>query len=163
MQANYCFLCVCVQFRIKNHVNLRYKTFGMHITRRETFNAAHRLYRPDWSDEKNLEVFGKCSNPNWHGHNYVLYVTVKGDVSEETGFVLNLKTLSKIIDTFVLQKLDHKNINTEVDFMRGKLASTENLAIGIWEQIEGHISDLGAQLHCVKIAETEKNFVEYFG
>jgi len=71
----------------------------MHITRRETFNAAHRLFRPEWSDDKNLEVFGKCSNPNWHGHNYTLYVTVRGKVSDETGFVLNLKTLSKIIDT----------------------------------------------------------------
>jgi 6-pyruvoyltetrahydropterin/6-carboxytetrahydropterin synthase len=135
----------------------------MRITRRETFNAAHRLFRPDWDDQKNLEVFGKCSNPNWHGHNYTLYVTVEGDVSDETGFVLNLKTLSKIIDTFVLDKLDHKNINTEVDFMQGKLASTENLAIGIWDQIEGPIKDLGARLYCVKVVETEKNFVEYLG
>ncbi len=135
----------------------------MRITRRETFNAAHRLFRPDWDDQKNLEVFGKCSNPNWHGHNYTLYVTVEGDVSAETGFVLNLKTLSRIINTSVLDKLDHKNINTEVDFMQGKLASTENLAIGIWEQIEGPIKDLGARLYCIKVVETEKNFVEYFG
>ncbi len=135
----------------------------MHITRRETFNAAHRLFRPEWSDEKNLEVFGKCSNPNWHGHNYTLYVTVAGNVSPETGFVLNLKTLSKIIDTFVLEKLDHKNINTEVDFMKGKLASTENLAIGIWEQLDQPIQDLGAKLHRIKLEETEKNYVEYYG
>lgn len=135
----------------------------MHITRRETFNAAHRLFRPEWSDDKNLEVFGKCSNPNWHGHNYTLYVTVRGKVSDETGFVLNLKTLSKIIDTFVLQKLDHKNINTEVDFMQGKLASTENLAIGIWEQLDQPVRELGAQLHRIKLEETEKNYVEYYG
>ncbi len=135
----------------------------MRITRRETFNAAHRLFRPDWDDKKNLEVFGKCSNPNWHGHNYTLYVTVEGDVSGETGFVLNLKTLSRIINVSVLDKLDHKNINTEVDFMQGKLASTENLAIGIWEQIEGPIKELGARLYCIKLVETEKNFVEYFG
>ena len=135
----------------------------MRITRRETFNAAHRLFRPDWDDQKNLEVFGKCSNPNWHGHNYTLYVTVEGEVSDETGFVLNLKTLSRIINTGVLEKLDHKNINTEVEFMQGKLASTENLAIGIWEQIEGPIKDLGARLYCVKVVETEKNFVEYLG
>ncbi len=135
----------------------------MHITRRETFNAAHRLFRPDWDDQKNLEVFGKCSNPNWHGHNYTLYVTVEGNVNPGTGFVLNLKTLSKIIDTFVLEKLDHKNINTEVDFMQGRLASTENLAIGIWEQLEKPVSDLGAKLHCVKLVETEKNYVEYYG
>ncbi len=135
----------------------------MHITRRETFNAAHRLFRPDWDDQKNLEVFGKCSNPNWHGHNYILYVTVDGKVDPNTGFVLNLKTLSKIIDTFVLEKLDHKNINTEVDFMQGRLASTENLAIGIWEQLEKPVSELGANLYCVKLVETEKNYVEYFG
>lgn len=135
----------------------------MRVTRRETFNAAHRLFRPDWDDQKNLEVFGKCSNPNWHGHNYTLYVTVEGEVSDETGFVLNLKTLSRIIHTGVLEKLDHKNINTEVEFMQGKLASTENLAIGIWEQIEGPIKDLGARLYCVKVVETEKNFVEYLG
>ncbi len=135
----------------------------MRITRRETFNAAHRLFRPDWDDQKNLEVFGKCSNPNWHGHNYTLYVTLEGDVDPGTGFVLNLKTLSKIIDTFVLEKLDHKNINTEVDFMQGRLASTENLAIGIWEQLEKPVSDLGAKLHCVKLIETENNYVEYYG
>ncbi len=135
----------------------------MRITRRETFNAAHRLFRPDWDDKKNLEVFGKCSNPNWHGHNYTLYVTVEGEVSAETGFVLNLKTLSRIINISVLDKLDHKNINTEVGFMQGKLASTENLAIGIWEQIEGPIKELGARLYCIKLVETEKNFVEYFG
>ena len=135
----------------------------MRITRRETFNAAHRLFRPDWDDEKNLEVFGKCSNPNWHGHNYVLYVTVEGEVSPETGFVINLKSLSQIIRTFVTDKLDHKNMNLEVDFMAGRLASTENLAIGIWEQLEKPIADEGARLHCVKVVETEKNYVEYFG
>ncbi len=135
----------------------------MRITRRETFNAAHRLFRPDWDDEKNLEVFGKCSNPLWHGHNYVLYVTVEGEVSPETGFVINLKSLSQIIRTFVTDKLDHKNMNLEVDFMAGRLASTENLAIGIWEQLEKPIADEGARLHCVKVVETEKNYVEYFG
>ncbi len=135
----------------------------MRITRRETFNAAHRLFRPDWDDEKNLGVFGKCSNPNWHGHNYVLYVTVEGAVSPETGFVINLKSLSQIIKTFVTDKLDHKNMNLEVDFMAGRLASTENLAIGIWEQLEKPVADEGARLHCVKVVETEKNYVEYFG
>ncbi len=135
----------------------------MRITRRETFNAAHRLFRPDWDDEKNLEVFGKCSNPMWHGHNYVLYVTVEGEVSPETGFVTNLKTLSGIIKARVIDKLDHKNMNLEVDFMEGRLASTENLAIGIWEQLEKPVADEGARLHCVKVVETEKNYVEYFG
>ena len=133
------------------------------ITRRETFNAAHRLFKPEWDDQKNLEVFGKCSNPNWHGHNYVLYVTVKGDVDPETGFLVNLKDLSKIINQFVIEKLDHKNMNLEVDFMAGKITSTENLAIGIWQQLESLIGKLGATLHSVRVFETEKNSVEYFG
>jgi 6-pyruvoyltetrahydropterin/6-carboxytetrahydropterin synthase len=135
----------------------------MHITRRERFNAAHRLFREDWSDEKNAEVFGKCSNPNWHGHNYILFVTVKGDINPETGFVINLKDLSKIIQRKVIEKIDHKNLNVEVDFMKGKIVSTENIAIAIWEQIEDDIKGMGAKLHCVKIEETENNFVEYFG
>ena len=135
----------------------------IYITRRERFNAAHRLYRPEYSDEKNLEVFGKCSNPNWHGHNYELFVTVKGEVDEKTGFLVNLKNLSKIIREEVIDKIDHKNINLEVDFMADKMASTENLAIGIWNQLEEKIQKLGAILHCVKIYESENNFVEYFG
>ena len=133
------------------------------ITRRETFNAAHRLFKPEWDDQQNLEVFGKCSNPKWHGHNYVLYVTVKGEVNPETGFLVNLKDLSKIINQFVIEKLDHKNINLEVDFMAGRISSTENLAIGIWDQLESHISELGANLHSVRVFETEKNSVEYYG
>lgn len=135
----------------------------IYINRRETFNAAHRLFRPEWDDEKNLQVFGKCSNPNWHGHNYVLYVTVKGDVDPKTGFLINLKDLSKILNENVVEKLDHKNMNLEVDFMKNRIASTENLAIGIWEQIEEPIRNLGAALHCVKVYETEKNYVEYYG
>jgi 6-pyruvoyltetrahydropterin/6-carboxytetrahydropterin synthase len=135
----------------------------IYITRRETFNAAHRLFRPEWDDEKNLQVFGKCSNPNWHGHNYVLYVTVKGDVDPKTGFLINLKDLSKILIENVVEKLDHKNMNLEVDFMENRIASTENLAIGIWEQIEEPIRNLGGTLHCVKVYETEKNYVEYYG
>ena len=135
----------------------------MHIIRRERFNAAHRLYRKDWSDEKNAEVFGKCSNPNWHGHNYILYVTVKGEVRGETGFVVNLKDLSRIINEEVIQKVDHKNLNLEVDFMKGKIMSTENIAIGIWDQLEGPVKNLGAELHCVKLVETENNYVEYYG
>ena len=135
----------------------------IYITRRERFNAAHRLFRSDYSEEKNLEVFGKCSNPNWHGHNYELFVTVKGEINPETGFLVNLKKLSKIIRDTVIQKLDHKNINLEVDFMKGKLASTENLAVGMWEQLKPLISELNAQLHCVKVVESENNYVEYFG
>jgi 6-pyruvoyltetrahydropterin/6-carboxytetrahydropterin synthase len=135
----------------------------IYITRRERFNAAHRLFREDFSDEQNMEFFGKCSNPNWHGHNYELFVTVKGEINNETGFLVNLKRLSRIIRETVIVQLDHKNINLEVDFMKGKLASTENLAVGIWEQLEPHIVGLGTELHCVKVTESENNFVEYFG
>jgi len=135
----------------------------IYITRKEHFNAAHRLFRSDYSDEKNLEIFGKCSNPNWHGHNYELFVTVKGEVDPETGFLINLKELSRIINEFVLVKLDHRNVNLEVDFMSGKLASAENLATGIWEELEKPVAEAGAQLHSVKLFETERNYVEYFG
>ncbi len=135
----------------------------IYITRRERFNAAHRLFRPEYSDEQNLAVFGKCSNPNWHGHNYELFVTVKGEPNPETGFVTNLKTLSKLIREKIIQKIDHKNINLEVDFMQNRMASTENLSLAIWEELETPIADMGAQLHCVKVCESENNFVEYFG
>lgn len=133
------------------------------ITRREHFNSAHRLFRPEFSDEENLRVFGKCSNPLWHGHNYCLMVTVKGEVNPETGFVMDLKTLSRILDETVLQKLDHRNINLEVDFMKGKLASTENLAIAMWNELEPRIKEHGANLHRVRIEETENNIFEYYG
>jgi 6-pyruvoyltetrahydropterin/6-carboxytetrahydropterin synthase len=133
------------------------------ITRKERFNAAHRLFRPEYSDEQNLKVFGKCSNPNWHGHNYTLQVTVKGEVSKETGFVANLKELSRIINEKVILPLDHRNINLEVSFMKGKLASTENLAISIWQELKGEIAGLGATLHCIRVEETENNMAEYFG
>ena len=135
----------------------------IHITRRERFCAAHMLRNENWDDQKNLEVFGKCSNQNWHGHNFELFVTVKGEVDPITGFVINLKRLSHLIDNKVIQKLDHKNINLDVDFMAGKMASTEVLAIAIWEQLELEVEDMGGVLHCVKLQETENNFVEYYG
>ena len=135
----------------------------IYITRRERFNAAHRLFREDFTDEQNFNVFGKCSNPNWHGHNYELFVTLKGEVNKQTGFLVNLKRLSNIIRDKVINELDHKNINIEVKFMEGKLATTENLAVGIWEELQQPIRELGADLHCVKVVETENNFVEYYG
>jgi 6-pyruvoyltetrahydropterin/6-carboxytetrahydropterin synthase len=134
-----------------------------YITRKEHFNAAHRLFRPEFSDAENLRVFGKCSNPNWHGHNYTLFVTVRGEVNSGTGFVADLKELSRIIQEKILVKVDHRNINLEVDFMSGQLASTENLAMAIWNELEAEIRTLGAELHCVRIQETENNSVEYFG
>lgn len=135
----------------------------IYITRRERFNAAHRLFRTDFDDHKNFEVFGKCSNPNWHGHNYELFVTIKGEVNPQTGFLVNLTDLKQIIRDKVTNKLDHKNLNTEVDFLEGKFTSTEVLCISIWEQLEKEVSQLGAQLHKVKVVETENNFVEYYG
>lgn len=135
----------------------------IYITRRERFSSAHRLYRADWDDKKNMDIFGPCSNPNWHGHNFELFVTVKGNVDPETGFVLNLKDLSPVIKEKVVNKLDHKNLNLEVDFMKDKIPSTEALVLGIWNQLAEPVKKMGAALHCVKVFETENNFVEYFG
>ena len=135
----------------------------IYLTRRERFSAAHRMFRQEWSDEKNLEVFGKCSNPNWHGHNYELFVTVKGELSENQGFVMNISVLKQIILEKIIQKIDHKNINLEVDFMEGKIATAENLAITIWNQLKPFIEEKGAKLHCVRINETENNSIEYYG
>ena len=133
------------------------------ITRKEHFNAAHRLFRPEYSDEENLRIFGKCSNPQWHGHNYTLYVTVKGEISPETGFVVDLKKLSQLINLKVIDKLDHRNINLEVDFMKDKLASTENLVVGIWNELASGVRSFGAELHLVRLEETENNIAEYYG
>lgn len=133
------------------------------VTRKERFNAAHKLFKPEWSEEENLRVFGKCSNPNWHGHNYELFVTVKGDADPSTGFVMDLKKLSSIIRSKIIEKVDHKNLNLDVDFMKDKMPSTEILAVAIWEQIESEIKSSGSTLHCVKLYETENNFVEYYG
>lgn len=135
----------------------------IYITRKEHFNAAHKLFKEEWSDEQNLAVFGKCSNPNWHGHNYELFVTVKGEINPETGFVIDLKVLRDIMNEQVIDKLDHQNINLDVDFMKGKMASTEVLAKEIWNQLVERIKKEGAILHSVKLYETENNFVEYFG
>ncbi len=133
------------------------------LTRKEHFNAAHKLCRDDWSDEKNKEVFGKCANANWHGHNFDLFVTVKGNPDPETGFVVDLKTLSLIIKEYIVEELDHKNLNLDVPFMHGVMPSTENLAIKIWEILYPLVQSERCVLHCVKLYETENNFVEYYG
>lgn len=136
----------------------------LYVTRKSHFNAAHKMAHPAWSDEKNKEVFGKCANTNWHGHNYELFVTVKGTPDPETGYVIDLKVLSQLIEEFVIEPLDHKNINLDVPFMAGKLASTENLAIAIWEQLHEQLKAFPqCQLHEVKLYETERNFVTYYG
>lgn len=136
---------------------------AIYITRRETFNAAHKLWREDWSEEKNWEVFGKCSNHNWHGHNFELFVTVKGLPNPDTGFVINLKDLSVLLKDQVIEELDHKNLNLDVPFMKNVLASTENLAIAIWDRIEESIREAGGELVKIKLVETENNYVEYYG
>ncbi|MEY5133999.1 MAG: hypothetical protein RLZZ198_2003 [Bacteroidota bacterium] len=135
----------------------------VYITRRETFNAAHKLWQPNWSEEKNNEVFGRCANKNWHGHNFVLYVTVSGTPDPESGFVMNLKDLSAIIKKEVTEKLDHKNLNLDVPFLDGIMTSTENVIIAIWQILEPIIAGYGAALAKLKLVETENNFVEYFG
>jgi 6-pyruvoyltetrahydropterin/6-carboxytetrahydropterin synthase len=135
----------------------------IYLTRRERFCAAHRMFRKEWSDEHNLKVFGKCSNPNWHGHNYILWVTIKGEQSEELGFIMNINSLKQIILETIINKIDHKNLNLEVDFMKGKIATTENLAIAIWNELNPVIEKEGASLYCVKIEETENNSIEYYG
>ncbi len=135
------------------------------VSRQEHFNAAHKLYNPSWSKEKNEEVFGPCANANWHGHNFELIVTVKGDPDPETGFVVDLKKLSKLIKAEVIEKLDHKNLNLDVPFMKDKMASTENLAIEIWKILVEKLPSItnNAMLHKIKLYETPRNFVEYFG
>lgn len=133
------------------------------ITRKEHFNAAHRLFREDLTDEENFRIFGKCSNPNWHGHNYTLFVTVRGNISADTGFVADLRFVSDLVHEKIISKIDHKNINLDVDFMSGILPSTENLAVAIWNQLAADIRKTGAELHCVRVSETENNSAEYYG
>ena len=134
----------------------------VYLTRLEHFNAAHKLYNPAWSREKNEEVFGDCANENWHGHNFDLYVTVKGTPDADTGFIIDAKRLSAIIKKQITEKLDHKNLNLDVDFLRGQMCSTENLAVTIWQQLEQHLPQ-GVVLHCIRLFETPRIFVEYFG
>lgn len=134
----------------------------VYLTRIEHFNAAHKLYNNDWSREENEQVFGKCANENWHGHNYELYVTIKGIPDPETGFLYDAKKLSNIIQEHVIEKIDHRNLNIDVDFMKNTMCSTENLAVGIWNQLKPYIPG-NVQLHCIKLFETARIYVEYYG
>lgn len=137
----------------------------LYVSRKEHFNAAHKLYNPAWTKEKNIEVFGACANENWHGHNFDLIVTVKGLPDPETGFVVDLKKLSTLIREEVTDKLDHKNLNVDVDFMKEKLASCENLAIEIWRILDKNLPEITrfGKLHCIRLYETPRNYVEYYG
>ena len=133
----------------------------VYITRRETFAAAHRLFKPELSDEENLKLFGKCSNPNWHGHNYTLEVIVAGEVDTDTGFVMDLKDLKEIVSKNVTSKVDHKNLNLDTDFMKGKIPTSENIVIAIWNELKDKITK--GKLYSVKLYETENNYFEYKG
>lgn len=137
----------------------------VYATRKEHFNAAHKLWRDDWTKEKNVEVFGPCANENWHGHNFDLFVTIKGQPDPDTGFVIDLKVLAQLIKIHVTDKLDHKNLNLDVDFMKGKLASCENLVIEIWKILEPVVAENAykAKLYSLKLWETKNNYVEFFG
>lgn len=133
----------------------------VYVTRKMQFNAAHRLHNPAKSDEWNQRVYGKCNNPNWHGHNYTLEVTVRGEPDAETGYVIDLTVLKRIIEEHVVSQLDHKNLNLDVEFMHGILPSTENLVIAIWKRLEGKLPN--GELHRVRLYETERNSAEYLG
>jgi 6-pyruvoyltetrahydropterin/6-carboxytetrahydropterin synthase len=131
-------------------------------TRRLHFSAAHRLFRAEWSAEQNAAVFGDCSNPNWHGHNYELDVTVEGPVDPQTGFVMNLRKLKELVEEHVIADVDHKNLNLEVPWLEGILPSTENVAVAIWERLVDRLPP-GVRLASVRLRETPRHWVEYTG
>ena len=133
----------------------------VYVTRTVRFNAAHRLHNPDKSDDWNRDTFGKCNNPNYHGHNYTLEVTVAGIPDEDTGYVIDLSELKHIVIERVVSKVDHSNLNLDVDFLKGTMPTTENIAIAIWQQIEGALPS--GYLYRVRLYETENNMAEYYG
>ncbi|KAF0152757.1 MAG: 6-pyruvoyltetrahydropterin synthase (6-pyruvoyl tetrahydrobiopterin) synthase [Ignavibacteria bacterium] len=133
----------------------------VYVTRREVFSASHRLFNPNLTEEENYSLFGKCSNENGHGHNYVLEITICGEVDSKTGYLMDLKLLKQIIIDNVISKVDHKNLNLDVNFLTGKIPTAENIAISIWEELENKIPN--GNLFSVKLKETENNFVEYKG
>lgn|SRR5690606_10195885 len=133
----------------------------VYVTRRVHFNAAHRLHNPNRSDEWNRRVFGKCNSPNWHGHNYVLEVTVAGEPDPETGYVIDLSELKRIVEEKIVSKCDHANLNLDVDFMQGIMPSTENFVVAIWRELEPELPS--GSLNVVRLYETERNMAEYRG
>lgn len=133
----------------------------VYVTRKVHFNAAHRLHNPAKSDAWNRETFGKCNHPNWHGHNYTLEVTVAGTPNPDTGYVVDLSLLKRILYEKIISKVDHKNLNLDVDFMQGIIPSTENFAVAIWHEI--HDTLPSGRLHRVRLYETERNRADYYG
>jgi 6-pyruvoyltetrahydropterin/6-carboxytetrahydropterin synthase len=134
----------------------------VYVTRKLTFSASHRLFNPTWSDEKNEEVFDKCNNPNGHGHNYVLEVTVGGNPDPDTGYVIDLKILKQIIKQTIEKEVDHKHLNYDVPMFRGIIPTVENMAVVFWRALEDNLKN-GQRLHKIKLWETENNSVEYYG
>jgi len=134
----------------------------MEITRREEFSAAHRLFNPEFSDEKNQALYGLCANPHYHGHNYVLGVTLRGPVDPDTGMTYNLADLKLAVRREIIDEIDHKNLNEDAaEFMKNRIPTAENIAISIWERLEAHIA--GGLLYRVRLYENERNFVDYCG
>ncbi|PIQ62362.1 MAG: 6-pyruvoyl tetrahydrobiopterin synthase [Bacteroidetes bacterium CG12_big_fil_rev_8_21_14_0_65_60_17] len=133
----------------------------VHVTRRTHFNAAHRLHNPDKSDAWNQATFGKCNSPNWHGHNYRLEVTVRGEPDPDTGYVIDLGELARIVEERIVALCDHRNLNLDVDFLQGILPSSENLVVAFWNRLDGYIPS--GQLHRIALHETDRNIAEYFG
>lgn len=131
------------------------------VTRRVHFSAAHRLHNPAFSDERNRALYGLCNNPNWHGHNYELDVTVEGRIDRETGYVLDLKRLRDLVESVVLEDVDHRNLNLEVPWLEGVIPSTENLVVAIWRRLESEIPQ--GRLVRLILWETPRNYVEYTG
>lgn len=134
----------------------------LYITRKEHFNAAHQLWNPNWTDEQNLTAFGKCANPHFHGHNFDLYVCVKGQPNAETGLVMDLKILKTIIRKEIIDDLDHQNLNLDVQWLKGSMPSIETIAVAIWKRLSPHLPE-GVSLHKITLWETPNNYVEYFG
>ncbi len=158
-----CLLFLFLRFKFVVFAFLFQYSSMIYHTRIEHFNAAHRLFNAQWSEEKNVEVFGKCANKNYHGHNYKLYVTVKGTPNIETGFIVNAKILGRLIEEKIIEQIDHKNLNIDVPFMQNKFTSVENVIVAIWNELEQPIADLGSQLHKLKLEETPNIFAEYYG
>ena len=131
------------------------------VTRRLMFNAAHRVHNPTLSDEENARLFGKCNNPNWHGHNYTLDVSVQGPIDARTGYVMDLGVLKQLVEERVVNKIDHKNFNLDVDFMRGVIPTSENIIVAIWRELEPAIRP--SRLTRLVLWETTNNYVEYSG
>jgi 6-pyruvoyltetrahydropterin/6-carboxytetrahydropterin synthase len=131
---------------------------SVYVVRRERFSAGHTLYNPNFSDERNREVFGKCSNPAGHGHNYVLEVTLRGEVDPQTGYLFDLSELATLMQKLIVDDVDHRNLNVDVDWLRGVIPTTENLASVFWDRLGANLP--AGLLHCVRVRETEKNWAE---